>query len=79
MAYACWIKATHNRATQALEKTKDDISKYCDQHHQPQPDYKEGEEVLHNAKNIRMVRPTKNLAPKVYGPFPIFAKVGKRA
>jgi hypothetical protein len=34
-AYAHWIKATHNRAIQALEKTKDNMSKYYDQHHQP--------------------------------------------
>jgi hypothetical protein len=38
-AYAYWIKPTHNRALQALEKTKDNMSKYYDQYHQPQPDY----------------------------------------
>jgi hypothetical protein len=32
-AYVHWIKATHDRATQALEKTKDNMSKYYDQHH----------------------------------------------
>jgi hypothetical protein len=37
---------------QALEKTKDNISKCYDQHHQPQPEYKEGDEVLLNTKNI---------------------------
>jgi hypothetical protein len=30
---------------QALEKIKDSMSKYYNQHHQPQPDYKEGDEV----------------------------------
>jgi hypothetical protein len=52
------MKATYDRATQALEKTKDDMSKYYDQHHQPQPEYQEGDEVLLNEKNIRTVRPT---------------------
>jgi hypothetical protein len=54
-AYAHWIKATHDSTTQALEKTKDNMGKYYDQHHQPQPQYEEGDEVLLNAKNIRTV------------------------
>jgi hypothetical protein len=76
-AYAHWIKDTHDRAMQALEKTKDNMSKYYDQYHQPQPEYEEGDEVLLNAKNMRMVRPTKKLAPKLYGPFYILARIGK--
>jgi hypothetical protein len=39
----------------ALERTKDNMSKYNDQHYQPQPKYNEGNEVLLNAKNIRRV------------------------
>jgi hypothetical protein len=46
------MKATHDRATQALKKTKDNMSKYYDQHHQPQFDYQEGDDVLLNVKNI---------------------------
>jgi hypothetical protein len=78
-AYAHWIKATYDRATQALEKTKDNMSKYYDQYHQPQPNYEVGDEVLLNAKNIRTVRPTQKLAPKLYGPFQILARIGKSA
>jgi hypothetical protein len=37
---------------QALEKAKDNMSKYYNQHHHPQPDYEEEDEVLLNAKNI---------------------------
>jgi hypothetical protein len=62
---------------QALENTKDNISKYYDQHCQPQPDYEVGDEVLLNMKNIQTVRPTRKLAPKLYGPFCILAKIGK--
>jgi hypothetical protein len=76
-AYAHWIKATHDRATQALQKTKDNMSKYYDQHHREAPEYQVGDEVLLNAKNIRTVRPTKKLAPKLYGPFRVLAKIGK--
>jgi hypothetical protein len=66
-AYTNWIKATHDRAMQALEKTKDNMSKYYNQHHQPQPEYELGDEVLLNTKNIQTVRLTRKLAPKLYG------------
>jgi hypothetical protein len=78
-AYVHWIKATHYKAMQALEKTKDNMSKYHDRHHQPQPKYEDGDEVLLHAKNIRTVRPTSKLAPKLYGPFRIVAKISKNA
>jgi hypothetical protein len=55
------------------------MSKFYDQHHQPQPSYEVGDEVLLNVKNIRTVRPTRKLAPKLYGPFRILAKIGKSA
>jgi hypothetical protein len=53
------------------------MSKYYNQHRQPQPDYEEGYEVLLNAKNIRSVQPMKRLVPKLYRPCCILAKVGK--
>jgi hypothetical protein len=72
-----WIKVMQDRGTQALEKTQDYMSKYNDQHHQPQPEYEEGDKVLLNVKNNWTVRPTKKLAPKLYEPFCILARVGK--
>jgi hypothetical protein len=77
--YSHWIKATHDRAMQALEKTKDNMSKYYEQHHLLQPDYEVGDELILNAKNIRTVRPTRKLAPKLCGPFRVLAKIDKRA
>jgi hypothetical protein len=62
---------------QALEKTKDNMSKYYDQHCREAPEYQVGDEVLLNAKNILTVGPMKKLAPKVYGPFCVLAKIGK--
>jgi hypothetical protein len=53
--YAHWTKATHDRAIQALKKTKDNMSKYYNQHHQPQLVNQEGEEELLNTKNIQIV------------------------
>jgi hypothetical protein len=79
MAYAHWIKATHDRATQALENTKDNMGKYYDQYHQPQPEHQVGDEVLLNAKNIWTVSPTRKQVHKLYAPFRILAQIGKSA
>jgi hypothetical protein len=38
---------------QALEKTKNNMSKYYDQHHLPQPEYEVWDEVLLNAKKFK--------------------------
>jgi ElaB/YqjD/DUF883 family membrane-anchored ribosome-binding protein len=51
-AYVHWIKAIHERVMQALKKTKDNMSKYSDQYYQVKPDYKKGDKVLLNVKNI---------------------------
>jgi hypothetical protein len=64
---------------QALEKIKENMSKYYNQHQQPKAKYEVGDEVLLNVKNIRTVQPTQKLAPKLYGPFRILAKIGKSA
>jgi hypothetical protein len=45
-AYANWIKGTHNRAMQALERTKENMSKYYNQYHQPQLKYEEEDEGI---------------------------------
>ena len=77
--YAHWMKGTHEKAIKALEDTRATMGKYYDQHRQPQPEYQVGDQVMLNAKNIRTRRPTKKLAPKLYGPFRILAKVGTRS
>jgi hypothetical protein len=61
------------------KKTEDNMSKYYHQHYQPQPDYKEGDEVLLNAQNIQTVRLIQKVSPKFYGLFRILAKIGKSA
>jgi hypothetical protein len=78
-AYAHGTKATDDRVIQVLERTQNNMSKYYNQHHQPQPDYKEGDEVVLNVKNIQTVRPMKKLVPKLYRPFRIFTKISKNA
>ena len=55
------------------------MSKYYNNRHLPHPDFQVGELVMLNGKNIRTKRPSKKLAPKLYGPFKILGKVGNRA
>jgi hypothetical protein len=78
-AYAHWMKSVHERASKTLEDTRASMSKYYDQKRQEHPNYQIGDKVMLNAKNIRTKRPTKKLAPKLYGPFKIIEKIGSRS
>ena len=78
--YAHWMQTTHQKAKAALEKTREDMSKYYDQKAKLQPDIKVGDLVLLNAKKIRTKRPTKKLSAKLHGPFKVLeVKKGERA
>jgi len=45
------------------------MGRYYDRKAKQQPDFKIGDMVMVNAKNIRTKHPSKKLAPKLYGPF----------
>jgi len=47
------------------------MGRYHDRKGKQQPDFKVGELVMLNEKNIHTKRPSKKLAPKHYGPFKI--------
>jgi len=53
------------------------MKKYYDQKALQQPDYKEGDLVMLNGKNICTKPPLKKLSPKLYGPFKIIAARGQ--
>ena len=78
-AYAHWMKEVHIRASKTLEDTRAAMSKYYDKRRMEHPSYEVGDLVMLNAKNIRTKRPTKKLAPKLYGPFCILEKIGSRS
>ena len=78
-AYAHWMKEVHIRASKTLEDTRAAMSKYYDKGKMEHPSYEVGDIVMLNAKNIRTKRPTKKLAPKLYGPFRILEKIGSRS
>jgi len=65
------MQTIHQQARQSLEKTREAMGRYYNRKAEQQPDYKIGDMVMLNAKNIRTKRPSKKLAPKLYGPFKI--------
>jgi len=77
--YSHWMKAIHKRVVEALNYTREAMRRYYDRKALQQPDYKEGDLVMLNGKNIRTKRPSKKLSPKLYGPFKIIAAKGQRA
>src|SRR5437879_11542716 len=77
--YTHWMKTIHAQAKEALEKTREAMKKYYDRKAIPQPDIKVGDRIMLNAKNIRTKRPSKKLAPKMYGPYTVLEKCGDGA
>jgi len=55
------------------------MRRYYDRKALQQPDYKEGDLVMLNVKNIRTKPPSKKLSPKLYGPCKIIEAKGQRA
>ena len=76
--YAHWMEEVHQRYWKQLEKTRGRMSKYFDSH-QISAQFKPGDEVLLNGKNLNVKRSSKKLGHKMEGPFPIIKLIGNRA
>ena len=77
--YGHWMKMIHQKARESLEKTREAMGRYYNQHTRQQPDFKVGDLVMLNAKNIHTKRPSPKLAPRLYGPFKIVEQRGNLA
>ena len=77
--YALWRQTTHLKADKALDLTRESMSKYYNRKAKQQPDIPVGDLVMLNAKSIRRKRPTRQLSPKLYGPFQVMEKRGNQA
>jgi len=73
------MQTIHQQARQSLEKTREGMGRYYDRKAKQQPDFKIGDVVMLNAKNIRTKRPSRKLAPKLYGPIKILEQAGDLA
>ena len=73
------MRESLEEAKAALAKAKDDMARYYDQCHDPTPEYKVGDKVYLDASDIKTTRPSKKLAHRNLGPFPIVRRVGSHA
>ena len=73
------MQITHLKANEALDRTREILSKYYDRKAKKQPDIAVGDLVMLNAKNIQTMRPNKNLSPILYRPLKVMEKKRNRA
>ena len=70
------MKLVREEAEAALKNSTTMMKKYYDQKRGKSLDYKEGDSVWLEGKNIKTLRPMQKLGDKRYGPFKILKKVG---
>jgi hypothetical protein len=77
--FAGRMRESLEEAKAALTKAKDDMARYYNQRHDPTPEYKVGDRVYLDASDIKTTRPSKKLAHRNLGPFPVVRRVGSHA
>ncbi|THH07173.1 hypothetical protein EW145_g3557 [Phellinidium pouzarii] len=65
------MKKVHEETNAALEKAKEEMKKYADRIRREAPEYKVGDKVWLETSNLKIDRPTRKLAEKRIGPYPI--------
>ena len=63
----------------ALEKAAESMKRFYDRKQAPSYDYKEGQMVWLDGRNIKTFRPSKKLDQKRLGPFKILETIGRRS
>ena len=66
-------------ARQVLIRQGDRVKRAADRRRRPAPDYQPGQRVWSSAKDLHLKVPSKKLAPRFVGPFPVTRKVGPAA
>jgi Chromo (CHRromatin Organisation MOdifier) domain len=77
--FAKKMKKIRDEAAAALEKTQKNMKKYYDMHRREVPEFKVGDKVWLEAKDITTDRLTKKLDDRRLGPYEILEKVGASA
>jgi hypothetical protein len=73
------MKKIRDEAAAALEKTQKTMKKYYDAHRRDAPEFKVGDKVWIEGKDITTDRPTKKLEDRRLGPYEVLEKVGAAA
>lgn len=66
-------------ARQVLIRQGDRVKRAADRKHRPAPKYQPGQRVWLSAKDLHLKVPSKKLAPRFVGPFPIAKVIGPAA
>ena len=70
------MKSTLEEAKSALQKSKDEMTRYYNRRREPAPVYKPGDKVFLDSSDIQTTRPSKKLSHKFLGPYPVEKAVG---
>jgi len=79
MDFKAELEEMRREAMAALKKAAEDMKRYYDKGKQPAKQYKAGDRVYVEGKNITTTQPAKKLDDKRYGPFKVLEKVGSSA
>jgi hypothetical protein len=71
------MKNVHDEIKAAITNAQEDMKRYYDLKHDSTPEFKEGDKVWLDAKNVKTTAPSKKFADKKLGPFPIKKKVSE--
>ncbi|OCB87021.1 hypothetical protein A7U60_g5913 [Sanghuangporus baumii] len=77
--FAKHVKGVHELAQANLTQANDDMKCFYDRHAGKLITYKTGQKVFLDGRNIKMIRPTKKMDNKWFGPFEVVEKVGASA
>ena len=77
--FAGRMRESLEEAKAALSKAKDDMVQYYNQRHDPTPEYQVRDKVYLDASDIKTTQPSKKLAHRNLGPFPIVRHVSSHA
>lgn len=77
--FAGRMKRIHEEAQAALIKARDEMKRYADQTRGETPEYKVGQKVWLETTDLAIKRPSKKLAEKRIGPYPILEIISKNA
>ena len=69
--YIHCMVGVHSWCLMALERSRERMSKYYDKKAQPAPQFKVGDLVMLNGRNLKTRRPPRKLDHKLHGPFAI--------
>jgi hypothetical protein len=63
--------SVHEKLREQLKLTREQMGKYYDQHRLPAPEYKPGDLVMLNGKNLKTRKQCRKLENKLFGPFQV--------